>query len=171
MYILGQGGKSDPRALALDSRRRNHIRNETRLEISPEMRRIQADHLSHIFPEAKLLSSSALYNCFGLVFGSRRTWIDHEAIQEVLEDDDFGPCPLSPSEWEPGDVVLYRAEGKSEITHVAILMQITAKPESASYEITVLSKWGEHGEYLHPLEHTPHFHGRFSQVWTQRLTL
>src|SRR5207248_5093094 len=68
-------------------------------------------------PYAELRSrGSAVYNCLGLVFGSRRTCIDSEYTERILNEDGYRPVQ-DPEQPTVGDVVLYRRPDR-EIAHV-----------------------------------------------------
>ena len=75
-------------AIALSTRANNPIPNERRQE-HPLARREAARALwTRRFPEIRVRSLSSVYNCMGMVFGSRRAYIDpEEALALILRDD------------------------------------------------------------------------------------
>jgi hypothetical protein len=87
-----------------------------------------------------------LYNCFGLVWASRRTAIYEESdISKILTDDGYRQL-MADSELRPGDVVLYRYPGNT--LHAAMVVEL--KSLDTSTIPWVLSKWGPvFGEDLH----------------------
>jgi cell wall-associated NlpC family hydrolase len=117
-------------------------------------------------PHADLRSrGSAIYNCVGLVFASRRTSIEPSEIdQKILADDGYRRLGAAESP-ALGDVVIYRS-GDGSISHVGIVA--SSGSVGAAPVIRVLSKWGPEGEYLHPLTHVPEVFGTPSEYWTDR---
>ena len=105
-------------------------------------------------PDCTPRSMTAVYNCLGMVFASRRTWVEghsdehtERVIQMIISDDEYRR--LSHDE-EPmiGDLVLYRDTDES-FTHIGIIAQVRTNLAAATFDIEVLSKWGAHGEYFH----------------------
>jgi hypothetical protein len=166
--IIGQGGPFDPVALQLQTRQRRHIDNEVRLDRAPESMRAAVEIITGNYPDAELLSATALYNCFGLAFASRRCWImDGNEVQKVLDDDGFHPLPWDPQFWQPGDVVLYRTEN-DPISHVAVIVEKRANLETPEFSVRVVSAWGHNGEYLHPISTKSPLLGEPYKVMSQR---
>jgi hypothetical protein len=97
-------------------------------------------------PSARLRSLTATYNCIGMAFANRRTWIEPTHVQMILDDD--GYQEVSPKEVMPGDIVTYR-DDSGEISHVAVVVSHEADVANAGWNTTVLSQWGADGEYLH----------------------
>lgn len=166
VYIIGEGSEDDSLSIRLATRENNFIKNRRQFERAPEAliesRRIFAE--AH--PDAKLRSLTAVYNCVGLVFGSRRTWIDPEQIRFILEDDKYekiDKCKVT-----SGDVVLYSDDGGKKISHIGIVSCVTPKLMSGDLDIRVISKWGHDGEYFHALDDIPLLCGRAFEYWTDR---
>ena len=44
-------------------------------------------------PNARVVSISAMYNCMGLVFASRRTNIRMETLDQIIAEDFYEPVP------------------------------------------------------------------------------
>jgi hypothetical protein len=117
-------------------------------------------------PAARLLvRSSALYNCMGLVFASRRTTISIERVREILLHDRYSKRNF----WEPqvGDVVVYTNDDEDEPVHVGFIYEKRIIVDQNDDGITVLSKWGDKGEYLHRLNDFPE--GRPTELWTAQV--
>lgn len=113
--LLGPSDNEED-SLELQTRKKRPIRNEFRpRDNHPDTLEAAVGFFSETNPDAQLLFSSALYNCGGLVFGSRRVWIDPEDFREILDDDGYE----SVSEHRPGDVVLYGRSAES-IDHVGV---------------------------------------------------
>jgi hypothetical protein len=106
---------------------------------------------------------SATYNCFGLVFASRRTWIHEEALDLILRDDGYRRVDVP---WI-GDVVIYR-DNDDNVNHVGIVVGLNVDSMGGQPEILVLSKWGADGEYLHRHDHVPELFGARVEYWTER---
>ena len=88
---------------------------------------------------------SRAYNCHGLVFACRRTWI-HESreISRILSDDDYQEVEFS--KILPGDIVVYFKQGDAEHSGVVI----------NSEGPKILSKWGACQEVVHKLWECPY---------------
>jgi len=114
------------------------------------------------FPEAQLRSVTAIYNCFGMAFANRRTWILEDALPLIKEEDGY----RSVARPSVGDVVVYRRA--AEIEHVGIAVEVRPIVETGSWEVIVLSKWGAEGEYLHHEDYVPQLLGRPVEYWTER---
>ena len=110
---------------------------------------------------------SSTYNCMGMVFASRRTWVDPEHLTIILEDDGYRPV-ANEGELQPGDVVIYRDDA-GEVSHVGIVTKVRTNLLQASREITVLSQWGESGEYFHRVDDVHPGLGHPSEYWTDRI--
>jgi len=98
-------------------------------------------------------SACGVYNCFGMVFASRRTSVFEEAeIAKILSDDNYRE--VLEAEVSPGDLVLYR-DVTHGLIHVAMVTR-REKRDGMSDAIFTLSKWDstcgedEHMMYFHP---------------------
>jgi hypothetical protein len=123
--------------------------------------------MKEMVPEAILRSITATYNCTGMVVASRRTWIDPEHLTRILRDDGYRQLH-GPEETEPGDVVIYH-DGEDEACHVGIVVRKNLLvPEENAEVLTVLSKWGADGEYIHAASRVPGYLGTPAEYWTDR---
>jgi len=95
-----------------------------------------------------------VYNCYGLVWASRRTSIyDESEISKILTDDGYRQLATE-RQLQPGDVVLYHLNGN--ILHAAMVMELRQLQPGTSQIPWVLSKWGPvFGEDLHALRDVP----------------
>ena len=118
-------------------------------------------------PSASVRSLNSVYNCVGMVFASRRTWVEPEHVPMILADD--GYRPINRNELECGDVVVYRREDLAEISHVGIVANVKVKPKDASLEVMVLSQWGQDGEYFHLDDDVNPMLGTPTEYWTDRI--
>lgn len=114
----------------------------------------------------RLRSRSSEYNCVGLVFASRRTWVDTDEVARILVEDGYTRIPLF--EAEPGDVVVYR-DSHGELVHVAVLHSREPNLERATVALNVLSQWGSDGEYFHEAGDVFERLGQPTEAWTDRL--
>ena len=166
IYIIGQGGEHDRQAIALGTRRTHHINNEMRPEAIPEALEQAIQHIKKLNPNAILRSASNTYNCVGMVFATRRTWVDPEHISIFLNDDGYRRLE-NINQTELGDVVVYR-DNSGEIVHVGIIIEKRVDFSNAETRYKVLSKWGQWAEYIHdPDDVLPTF-GHPSEYWTDR---
>jgi len=136
--------------LRLHSRCENQIKNE----INREQRRfgdeLAVDDWIQRYPNAEhRVRSSRKYNCHGLSFASRRTWIkDPEEIAKILRDDDYSEIPLA--EIKPGDFAIYWKDGDYE--HSGIVVEVAENPKMAK----ILGKWGFCHEVIHWANDSPY---------------
>ena len=129
------------------------------------MEAAQEDMQDH-HPEARLRSLRSDYNCLGLVFANRRTWIDPDQLALILSDDGYRRV-VDEGDLQPGDVVVYRSTGGA-VVHVGIVSTLTPNLLTASWEVQVLSQWGAAGEYFHRVDNVHPMLGTPSEYWTER---
>ena len=103
----------------------------------------------------------------GMVFATRRTWIEPEHLSVILQDDDYRQIS-SESELIRGDLVVYRDDAGS-VSHVGVVAEVHTNVELATYEITVLSQWGRDGEYFHRADDVSAYLGKPTEYWTDRV--
>jgi len=86
------------------------------------------------------------YNCWGFTFVPRRYWIGSDSdVDQILNDN----CsPVVPGSLRPGDVIRYR-DSNNVTTHTGRVWEV----DSAGNCVTVRSKWGAMGEYVHAPDH------------------
>jgi hypothetical protein len=168
MHIIDFGGQADPMSLPLYTRKRTFIRNVLRHEQPAEKLRAAADLHRAQYPDIRLRSLTATYNCFGLVFASRRSALcDASQILTILRDDGFVRVE-DRTDAQVGDVVLYRQQAQGEIHHVGIISAVRFDVTNACRKVEVLSKWGEFGEYFHDEAMVPLIFGQLRDYWTER---
>ncbi len=102
------------------------------------------------------------YNCVGLIFASRRYWIEIDYIYELFEAD--GYTNIQRNDVIEGDVVLYLND--NEPVHVALIIEVEMVGQERS--IKVISKWGKDAEFIHFAENVPDNLGRPVQFYTDR---
>ena len=155
--------------IALATRKNTSIPNTRRKPQAPvSMQAAQAMVLGE-HPSAKVRSLSSVYNCMGMVFASRRTWVEPDYLQMILEDDEYRP--IDRNELHRGDVVVYR-NNHDEISHVGIVYEVRLKVDEATLEVVaevvVASQWGHDGEYFHLDDDVNPRLGKPTEYWTDR---
>ncbi len=108
--------------------------------------------------------SPHMYDCVGMIFANRRSWIDIEHIDNILLHDGYKQVAIG--DLMAGDVVVYTLDKKR--VHVALVTHISP-PMGSVPNIRVLSKWGKHGEIEHRLEDVPYYLGKPSEFWSERM--
>lgn len=86
------------------------------------------------------------YNCWGFTFLPRRYWIDSDSDVDQIVSDNCSP--VAPGSLRPGDVIRYR-DSNNVTTHTGRVWEVN----SAGNCVTVRSKWGSMGEYVHAPNH------------------
>lgn len=95
---------------------------------------------------------TGIYNCHGLVFASRRTFISEgNFLPQILEDDHYQDIPSS--EVLAGDVILYFDDQSREVSHSGLVVETV---ETMPGVPLVCSKWGANAEFLHWANNTPY---------------
>jgi len=166
--IIGEGSSRDKASLRLFTKKGSHIRNVQRREQLPERLQAVKTEMERIFPEALLRTVTGTYNCMGMVFASRRTWVetDSDVLNLILEDDGYRKVEDVKTLFV-GDIVVYRSED-GEPQHVGIVIEKTPQISSGNFEIKVLSKWGNDGECIHELNYIPSQCGIPTDFYTDR---
>lgn len=136
--------------LRLDSRRQNQIRNLISWEPMHygAMLQVAAHRRRYSTAIHRPVSPTRKYNCHGLTFGSRRTWIDEATeVKKILLDDEY--VEVGRGEVLPGDVVVYYVDGDVEHSGVVVDRGDIAGP-------LILSKWGFCHEVIHRIPECPY---------------
>ena len=163
--LIGAGGSNDRASIRLATKCGTFIPNERRRERPPDALKAAAEIWQAKYPNIRVRSLTATYNCVGLVFGSRRTWIDPEHLDMILREDGYRRL-LREHEVEIGDLVLYRIG--TEYSHIGVVINKMPDVLKASFEITIMSQWGADGEYIHLLDEVPDDFGNVKEFWTER---
>ena len=109
--------------------------------------------------------STFQYNCVGMIFASRRAWIEIDQIYRILKED--GYREIGQDQVAAGDVVLYK-DAANEPTHVGLVIASERLPMSQIVNIKVLSKWGLEAEFIHFVEDVLEWLGKPSEYYTER---
>lgn len=162
--VILAGYERDRRSIPLATKRGRHIPNVQRRERAPDSLRAAIAEWGRLRPDAIFRTISNCYNCAGMAFAVRRTWIDTEHLGQIYEEDGYRTSRVG----ELGDIVVYRDQ-KGDIQHVAIVIAVEIDLATGNRSLMVLSKWGGDGEYVHPIDHVPESFGRVTEFWTDRL--
>jgi hypothetical protein len=127
--------------------------------------------MHNLFPGIVTRSLSATYNCFGLVFSCRRAFVFEESVELILNEDDY--TKISREDVFRGDLVVYRSEPGMTANHVGIVFEVRPLLHGSFHRrtgtgITVLSQWGQNGEYLHLEHQVPADYGPHIEYYTDR---
>ena len=136
-------------SIQLETRQKSPIKNVIAPEPGADGRRkyalireLHGEHWTNRKP------ACGVYNCYGMVFASRRTAIYEDAqIPMVLEED--GYRRVVDEGWvRPGDLVFYRMHAPDRLLHVAVILR---RDLGALF---ALSKWNSiAGEDEHNIRH------------------
>ena len=151
--------------LVLETRSRTRIRNELRRERPPIARQTAIDLIRGSHPNVTIRSSSAVYNCIGMVVASRRTTVEPRDLLGVLRDD--GYKKIGVAEASAGDVVVY-LDGRGEVTHAGFILCRNVLTSDKTDPFKVLSQWGADGECEHDSLDVPDVYCRPAEFWTDR---
>jgi hypothetical protein len=91
---------------------------------------------------------SRKYNCHGMTFAARRTWIANpNQVQMILIDDNYEE--VAEPFVVPGDIIIYSSAGDIEHSGIVIL-------RDELKALHVLSKWGFYHEVVHKVPDCPY---------------
>lgn len=142
--------------LELESVQGNHIPNMQSAEPVPIGTRWGFDdRFGRQFPNIRRRTHNAtqMYNCHGLVFGGRRSWINGAPlVRRILEEDRYKQ--ISFEELLPGDIALYVSD-KGDVFHSAIVVELPLETDLIKMP-KVISKWGGWIESVHLLNECPY---------------
>ena len=142
--------------LALHTRRENQVTNEINREAirACDVLQVEALKTKYSLPTRhRPVGPSRQYNCHGLTFASRRTWIQEaQEVRKILSDDEYEKI-TPPDEVMPGDIAVYFKDG--DIEHSGIVVGITRDLGVP----VILSKWGVCHEVIHQV-HTSEYDSR-----------
>ena len=125
----------------------------------------EAERAANFYGVERTRSLSSVYNCFGLVFASRRTQVAPDHIAMILTDDKYTKL-RSVEEVITGDLVLYTKD--DEYSHVAVVVSPKFGEGGIGNHPLVVSQWGKDGEYLHLWDRVSPLLGAPTGFWTDR---
>jgi len=152
--------------IQLATRKNRPIRNKRRFEQHPARLQAAKRIVLDNHETARLRSLTGLYNCMGMLFAARRTWIDPDELQMILEDDNYHKLNYN-GEVKIGDIIVYK-EG-DDITHVGMVSEVKPELQNGNTVIYVLSQWGQDGEYFHRYDDVNPRLGVPFGYWTERV--
>ena len=152
--------------LPLATKRGNQIPNERRIQKHPLRMTAAQQIMTGAHPNIRPRSLSSEYNCVGMVFAARRTWVDPDQVEFVLDEDGYQKVD-QPHDLMKGDIVVYR-DDEGQVCHVGVVASVVFGATSNRWTITVLSQWGADGEYLHEVADVHPNLGTPSEFWTDR---
>ena len=135
--VIDLGSVRDRNAIDLATSRGTRIPNARRRERAAEALDAGRQYVLQNHSTARLRSLTATYNCIGMVFANRRTWVEPAHVQMILNEDGYEE--IDPKDVVPGDIVIYRDDAR-EISHVAVVVAHEADVENAEWRTTVLSQ-------------------------------
>ena len=141
-------------SIRLETSQRTGIDNYQEREIS-SFELNWARNLKTLYPNAiSRTRSTALYNCHGLTFASRRTGFDARGqLETILRDDSYKEIEMP--DVKAGDVVVYFSD-RGDANHSGFIVEY--RPPEIILPI-VCSKWGKAGEFIHGLRDCPQLYG------------
>ena len=121
-YIYEPGSEGHPSTIKLETKTRQWIKNEQYDEFHPLQHQRGNAEMDKNFSNIFLRSSTAVYNCHGMVFAARRTAIyDPKDVEMILNEDGFAKLENRHSA-ERGDVVVYRLASDAPLSHTGIIV-------------------------------------------------
>lgn len=166
MQLFGPGGEllvGD--SIKLETREGNRIRNEQHFQRDDAAMAV-AEDLARRYGIQGTRSLSSIYNCFGMVFASRRTKVFPDDIRMILTDDRYRQL-RSVEQVIAGDLVLY-TDNRGRYSHVAVVISPRFGEGGVGNDPLVLSQWGADGEYLHRSSRVNPWLGNPTEFWTER---
>jgi len=155
--------------MELYTRARQRIDNEQVPPRPPEAMQAAREGISHRHPGLRVRSLDSTYNCVGMVFANRRTWIEPDELPLIFADDGYKRLTRM-EDAVAGDIAVYR-DSAGEITHVGVIIETRsdlAELTARGVRFQILSQWGRDGEYLHDAEDVDARLGRLSEIWSER---
>ncbi len=140
---------NDNNCITIQTRKGNNIKNTVYDKISQYVQNMNLKYKNE-YPKIKYRSEeTANYNCFGMVFASRRCFII-DNINNILKDDDYKEVHIS--KVLPGDIVLYF--NNYDIIHCGIVIRTPDKENC--WNPLVISKWHCFREVIHNVNECPY---------------
>lgn len=137
------------------------------MERAPESMRAAEIAAHRLCPGIITRSLSGKYNCYGMVFASRRVVIEHpEDVEQILRDDGYNR--VHQNDVKIGDVIIYRKAPNEEVQHVGLIVEVGRNIEAARIDLMILSQFGFDGEYFHPEHLVPPQYGTHRDYYTER---
>ena len=153
--------------IPLATRKGEPIPNERRLQRPPASMIAAREIVLTHHPSARVRSLSSVYNCMGMAFASRRTHIEPEHLELILDGDSYRQVHLE-SDLTPGDIVIYRDQNGIAV-HIGVVCEVRTDLRNATRAVFALSQWGGDGEYFHRVDDVNPRLGEPTEYWTDRI--
>jgi len=143
LVIILNANKPKENSIKLQTRKGSDIENSQFFEIAPHEKE-QFKKLEALFPLVKIRNNpTAIYNCHGMTFASKRTGINEsDSLKQILKDDNY--IEIQEKDILPNDIILF-LDKDDNIHHSGIIMYIDEK----SHIPFICSKWGSYSEIVH----------------------
>lgn len=160
-----------PKEIILQTRAGHCVTNSQSCE-PDENSRVRYDLIRRNHAWINRKPACGVYNCFGLVWASRRTAIyDEQSISQILVEDCYRKLRIDEQPL-PGDIVLYLqfSEEIRDTFHAALILELVAQRGPCGKVPWVLSKWnGVCGEDIHEIRDIPpSLRNCAIEIWTDR---
>lgn len=160
-----------PKGIILQTRAGHDVANSQSCEPDDRTRNLYDRFRSPHFDWKNRKPACGFYNCFGLVWASRRTSIYSENdLLKILADDGYHPL-ADENDLQPGDIVVYlrgTEHNSRDTLHIALVLYLD---QVGSIPVPwLLSKWSDqYGEDIHKLRDVPMYYGNYIiELWTDR---
>ncbi len=160
------GGYLRGGSIELSTKSGQAIPNEQVAQLPRARMEAARDNVLNYHPTAVERSLSSEYNCMGMVFAARRTWVDPDQLGNILRGDGYRRI-REESELTVGDIVVYRNRSGSA-SHVGVITSIGLYGSDGTRQVVVLSQWGYDGEYFHEIDDVNPRLGEPADYWTDR---
>ena len=141
----------------------NPIRHEHYSQgMTPEEKQIWKDITEQLFPNSEQIGHPTReYNCHGLTFDQRRSWIDTaeaplsvtREIEKILHENGYqSQGKRGKEKAKVDDIIVYHTQTETEIIHTGIVIEVDENGKVRK----VQSKWGDKSEYKHHPDMSPY---------------
>lgn len=144
--------RSADRSIALATAKGTDIPNYQSTEVTLLERHHDSLFRTRFAPCVQRSGINPRYNCHGLTFASRRTWIpDSASIFTILREDEYDEIPIDGV--LAGDIIVYYSEN-NDVEHSGI---VVVPPILSDMKVAqVYSKWGKGSEMIHSAGQCPY---------------
>lgn len=138
--------------IGVETSKQNRIKTEQGLGLTNLDRGLDREFADRFKNARRRTEVSALYNCHGLTFASRRTRIIRAVdVKKILDDDNYQI--VTENNILPGDIVLYLSVS-GDVNHSGVVVECPLGNAPM-----VFSKWGNGGEFIHVVRECPELYG------------
>ncbi|MGO8761968.1 MAG: hypothetical protein ACLP2P_02765 [Desulfobaccales bacterium] len=150
MSIIKVEGLNISKSIIVQTRQGNNILNEQLFTISSFEQNQFPEYIMYV--NAKFRTKpTAIYNCHGLTFASKRTNIfDVDQLFKILEEDRY--FEIASEDILPGDIILYFSP-EGDIEHSGVVIR---EPDAYLKIPQIYSKWGKYCEAIHFANNCPY---------------